>query len=66
MFTDKVTRAKFSPSLVQFGGRAVEGWVAITSTGLVSGFTAYMRSVQMLPHHSIVVVILSLTTRPFV
>ena len=35
-YTDKITHAKFSPSLSQFGGRAVEGWIAITSTGMVS------------------------------
>ena len=34
-YMDKFQRSKFSPTLTKFGGKAVDGWLVITATGLV-------------------------------
>ena len=36
LYSDKVSRLKFAPSLSHFGGKPVTGWLAVTATGLVS------------------------------
>lgn len=36
LYQDKFVRAKMSPSVTQFGKKPVDGWIAITSTGMVS------------------------------
>ncbi|XP_070565835.1 mediator of RNA polymerase II transcription subunit 16-like [Ptychodera flava] len=33
---EKFSRQKFHPSVLQYGGKAIEGWIAITMSGLVS------------------------------
>ncbi|KAK1157175.1 mediator of RNA polymerase II transcription subunit 16 [Acipenser oxyrinchus oxyrinchus] len=35
-FGEKFSRVKFSPSLTLFGGKPMEGWMAVTVSGLVS------------------------------
>ncbi|XP_060734748.1 mediator of RNA polymerase II transcription subunit 16 [Tachysurus vachellii] len=35
-FGEKFSRVKFSPSLTLFGGKPMEGWLAVTVSGLVS------------------------------
>ncbi|XP_043909732.1 mediator of RNA polymerase II transcription subunit 16 [Protopterus annectens] len=35
-FGDKFSRVKFSPSLTLFGGKPMEGWIAVTISGLVT------------------------------
>lgn len=35
-FGEKFSRVKFSPSLTLFGGKPMEGWLAVTASGLVS------------------------------
>ena len=34
-FGEKFPRAKFSPTMAHFGNKALDGWVAVTATGLV-------------------------------
>lgn len=34
-YWEKFTRAKMSPSVTQFGKKPVDGWIAITSTGMI-------------------------------
>ena len=36
MYNDKFTYSKFSPSVSHFGGKATQGWIAVTSTSLVN------------------------------
>ncbi|XP_077978485.1 mediator of RNA polymerase II transcription subunit 16-like [Glandiceps talaboti] len=33
--TEKFSRVKFLPSVLQYGGKAIEGWIAVTMSGLV-------------------------------
>uniref|UniRef100_A0A2K5LMJ0 Mediator of RNA polymerase II transcription subunit 16 n=1 Tax=Cercocebus atys TaxID=9531 RepID=A0A2K5LMJ0_CERAT len=35
-FGEKFSRVKFSPSLTLFGGKPMEGWIAVTVSGLVT------------------------------
>lgn len=35
-FSEKFSRVKFSPSLTLFGGKPMEGWIAVTVSGLVT------------------------------
>uniref|UniRef100_A0A672FU89 Mediator of RNA polymerase II transcription subunit 16 n=1 Tax=Salarias fasciatus TaxID=181472 RepID=A0A672FU89_SALFA len=35
-FGEKFSRVKFSPSLTLFGGKPMEGWLAVTASGLVA------------------------------
>lgn len=35
-FGEKFSRVKFSPSLILFGGKPMEGWLAVTVSGLVT------------------------------
>lgn len=35
-FGEKFSRVKFSPSLTLFGGKPMEGWLAVTVSGLVT------------------------------
>lgn len=35
-YPDKFSRAKMIPSVTQFGKKPVDGWIAITSTAMVS------------------------------
>lgn len=35
-FGEKFSRVKFSPSLTLFGGKPMEGWIAVTISGLVT------------------------------
>jgi len=35
-FGEKFSRVKFSPSLTLFGGKPMEGWLAVTISGLVT------------------------------
>nr|XP_014344036.1 PREDICTED: mediator of RNA polymerase II transcription subunit 16 [Latimeria chalumnae] len=35
-FSEKFSRVKFSPSLTLFGGKPMEGWIAVTISGLVT------------------------------
>ncbi|XP_013387309.1 mediator of RNA polymerase II transcription subunit 16 [Lingula anatina] len=35
LYDGKFTRISFSPSLCQFGGKATDGWIGVTATGLV-------------------------------
>ena len=34
-YNDKFNRAKFQPTLSRFGGKAAQGWVALTASGMV-------------------------------
>lgn len=36
LYSDKFPRTKFKPTLSLFGSKPMEGWVAVTATGLVS------------------------------
>ena len=45
LYSEKVARLKFAPSLSHFGGKPVTGWLAVTATGLVS-----MSMVQLAGH----------------
>ena len=36
LFNDKFNRAKFHPTLSHFGGKAAQGWVALTASGMAS------------------------------
>ena len=36
LFNDKFNRAKFQPTMSHFGGKAAQGWVALTASGMVS------------------------------
>ncbi|CAG5123124.1 unnamed protein product [Candidula unifasciata] len=35
LYNEKFTRTKMSPSVTQFGKKPVEGWIAVTSTGMI-------------------------------
>ncbi|OWF54735.1 mediator of RNA polymerase II transcription subunit 16-like [Mizuhopecten yessoensis] len=35
-YTEKFLRSKFTPTLTQFGGQPLDGWLAVTETGLIS------------------------------
>ena len=37
-YNDKFNRAKFQPTLSHFGGKAAQGWVALTASGMVGFF----------------------------
>lgn len=36
IFTERIARAQFSPSLCHFGGKATEGIITITTSGMVA------------------------------
>ena len=36
IYSEKVVRSTFVPSLSHFGGKPSDGWLAVTGTGLVS------------------------------
>ena len=42
IYTDKIARSKFKPSLSYFGGKPVDGWIAVTGTGLVRQYSTFM------------------------
>lgn len=35
-YEDKFLRERYQPSVTQFGGKPVDGWIAVTASGLVS------------------------------
>jgi mediator of RNA polymerase II transcription subunit 16 len=36
MYSEKIKKAAFKPSLSSYGGKPLNGWIAVTATGLVS------------------------------
>lgn len=40
-YEDKFLRERYQPSVTQFGGKPVDGWIAVTASGLVSERSVY-------------------------
>ncbi|XP_041359311.1 mediator of RNA polymerase II transcription subunit 16-like isoform X2 [Gigantopelta aegis] len=48
LFGEKFPRAKFSPTMAHFGSKSLDGWVAVTATGLICVGLIFDREKQLI------------------